>query len=147
MSAVPRGLTMKKTIIIYSLAMASAAFVLQWLDFRYSVRMLSTEIYIVAIAVGFTAMGIWVGHRLTERPVSVPAFEKNCQAIEYLGISEREYEVLEQLAAGHSNKEIAEKLFVSPNTVKTHLANIYGKLDVSRRTQAIHKARALGMIP
>jgi ATP/maltotriose-dependent transcriptional regulator MalT len=64
-----------------------------------------------------------------------------------LGITEREVEVLELLARGRSNREIGEALFVSPNTVETHLANLYGKLDVSRRTRAIRKARALGIIP
>ena len=138
---------MKTTIAIYSLAIASAAFALQWLEYQYAVRVLSTEIYIVVIALLFTALGIWVGGQLTRGGGAPKVFEKNIQAIEYLGISQREWEVLELLAEGHSNKEIAEKLFVSPNTVKTHLGNLYGKLEVSRRTQAVQKARTLRMIP
>lgn len=137
---------MKKTILIYSLATAGGAFLLSWLEYQYTVRVFSTEIYIVFIALLFTALGIWVGHHLTTRPVS-GSFKKNVDAIQYLGISTREYEVLLLLAEGHSNKEIAKRLFVSPNTVKTHLARLYGKLEVSRRTQAIHKAQKLEMIP
>ena len=137
---------MKKTIVFYSLAIAAAAFALQWLEYQYLVRVFPTEIYIGIIALIFTALGIWVGSRLTGGGGAAP-FEKNVQAIEYLGISERQVEVLELLAQGHSNQEIADRLFVSPNTVKTHLANLYGKLEVSRRTQAVQKARALRMIP
>ncbi len=138
---------MKTTIAVYSLTIAIAAFALQWLEYQYAVRVLSTEVYIVVIALLFTALGIWVGGQLTRGGGAPKAFEKNTQAIEYLGISQREFEVLELLAEGHSNKEIAESLFVSPNTVKTHLGNLYGKLEVSRRTQAVQKARALRMIP
>lgn len=137
---------MKKTIAVYGAAMAAGAFLLTWLEYRYTVRLLSTEIYIVVVALLFTALGIWVGTRLTAR-TTAPAFEKNAKAIEYLGISDREYEVLLLLAEGYSNKEIAKRLFVSPNTVKTHLGRLYSKLEVSRRTQAIHKAKSLQMIP
>ncbi len=137
---------MKKTIVLYSLAMAGAAFLLQWLDYQHAVRTFSTPIYVVVIALLFAGLGVWVGQRLTRRTGSAP-FEKNLQAIEYLGITEREHEVLELLAEGHSNREIGERLFVSPNTVKTHLAHLYDKLEVSRRIQAIQKARALRIIP
>lgn len=136
---------MKKAILIYSVSLAAGAFALQWLEYQYAVRMFSTELYIAAIAVAFTVLGVWVGHRLTSR--SKPAeFKKNEQALAYLGISDREYQVLELLAQGHSNKEIAADLFVSPNTVKTHLAHLYEKLEVSRRTQAISKAKSLNII-
>lgn len=137
---------MKKVIALYALAMAVAAFALQWLEYQYAVRVFSTEIYIVAIALLFTALGLWVGHRLTRRG-RPEEFRRNAEAIDYMGISDREVEVLELLAHGLTNKEIAERLFVSPNTVKTHLANLYGKLDVARRTQAIRKARSLRIIP
>ena len=137
---------MKRSIVIYSLAVGLSAFILHWLEYKFRVRMLSMEIYIVLIAALFTLLGIWVGRRLT--PTSLPApFEKNEQALVYLGISDREYEVLELLAEGLSNKEIANRLFVSPNTVKTHVARLYEKLEVSRRTQAVGKARDLRMIP
>ncbi len=138
---------MKKTIVLYSLAIAAAAFLLQWLEYQYFIRVFSTEIYIVVIAVAFTGLGIWVGNRLTSRAETPASFERNRQAIEYLGISDREVEVLDLLAEGHSNQEIGERLFVSTNTVKTHLKNLYGKLEVSRRTQAVQKAKQLRLIP
>ncbi len=137
---------MKRAILLYSLVIAAVAWLLQWLEYRYSVRAFSTEIYIVLIALGFTALGGWAGHRLTSGR-SGSSFEKNVRVIETLGISERELEVLELLAEGYSNKEIAKRLFVSPHTVKTHLAHLYGKLEVSRRTEAIHEARRLRIIP
>jgi len=90
-------------------------------------------------------LGIWAGARLTGRPPAAP-FEPNEKALRYLGISGREREVLELLAAGHSNKEIARLLGISPNTVKTHVAALLGKLEVTRRTQAIRKARALQIL-
>lgn len=137
---------MKKTLLLYGLAIAAAAFVLQWLEYLVAVRRFSNEIYVGLVALFFTALGIWVGRRLTGGG-SRTGFERNARAIEYLGITEREYEVLELLAQGHSNKEIAERLFVSANTVKTHLAHLYDKLEVSRRTQAVQKARALRIVP
>ncbi len=136
---------MKKSVLLYSLAVGVTAFLLHWLEYQYAVRVFSTEIYIVLIAVLFTVLGIWVGRRLTATVAPV-SFERNEKAIAYLGISDREYEVLELLAGGLSNQEIADRLFVSPNTVKTHLARLYEKLDVSRRTQAIGKARELHII-
>ena len=137
---------MKKPILRYSLAVAAGAFLLQWLEYQYAVRVFSREIYIAIVALLFTGLGVWAGHRLFA-PTARASFERNVQAIDYLGISKREYEVLELLAEGHSNREIAESLVVSPNTVKSHLGRLYEKLEVSRRTQAIQKARTLRMIP
>ena len=137
---------MKKSIVIYSIAVGLVAFLLQWLEYQYLVKVFSTEIYIVFIALFFTGLGIWVGLRLTA-PTKEKPFEKNEKALAYLGISDREYEVLTLLADGLSNKEIAARLFVSANTVKTHLAHLYDKLEVSRRQQAINKAKELRMIP
>lgn len=137
---------MKKITILYGLSIAAGAFALRWLEYQYVVRFFSTEIYIALIAVAFTLFGLWLGHRLTRR--SAPqSFSRNVQALEYLGVSEREYQVLELLAEGHSNQEIAARLFVSPNTIKTHLARLYEKLDVTRRTQAVAKAKALRLVP
>ena len=109
-------------------------------------RALPTEIYVGIVALLFTGLGLWVGVRVTNRGKG-ELFDKNVRALEYLGISGREYDVLVLLAEGHSNKEIAKQLFVSPNTVKTHLARLYSKLEVTRRTQAVHKAKSLRMIP
>lgn len=137
---------MGSTILKYGIALAASLFALQWLEYAYAIRTLPPEGYIVVIALAFTALGIWVGKRLTS-PRPAEPFQRNVRAIEYLGVSEREYQVLELLAQGHSNEEIAKRLFVSLHTVKTHLVNLYGKLEVSRRTQAIQKARSLQLIP
>ena len=137
---------MKRVIALYALALAAAAFVLQWLQYKFLVRAFSVEIYIGLIAIAFAALGIWVGLRLARRPASA-TFEKNTAALTSLGITLREQEVLALLAAGQSNKEIAQKLGVSPNTIKTQIASLYQKLEVQRRTQAIQKARELALIP
>jgi len=137
---------MKKTIALYALALAAGAFLLSWLEYKYVTRVFAGEIYILLIAIGFTVLGVFTGHRLTRK--RAPAhFEKNTAAIAALGISPREYQTLEHLSQGHSNKEIARAMDVSPNTVKTHLAKLYEKLGVQRRTQAIQKAKELALIP
>lgn len=136
---------MTKTILIYSIGIACAAFVLQWLEYQHAVRMFSTEIYFVIIALSFAALGIWVGNRLTVKNRPKP-FQKNQRAIDYLGLSPREQRVLGFLAEGLSNAEIAARIHVSINTVKSHLGNLYAKLEVSRRTQAVHKARSLKIV-
>lgn len=133
-------------MLLYALLLATAVFLLQWVEYRYLVRRFSTETYIIVIALLFAAVGAWVGNRLTA-PRSTQTFEINHQAITQLGLSDRELEVLRLLADGQTNKEIARKLSLSPNTIKTHLANLYGKLQASRRTQAVSKARALSIIP
>ncbi len=138
---------MWRTVFLYGLLMAAAAFVLQWLELRYAVRHFSTEAYIAILAVLFAVLGMWVGHWLTRTTSVSETFAVNEQALKTLGISPREVQVLERLARGDSNQEIAEALFVSANTIKTHLKNLYAKLDVSRRTQAVGKARELGLIP
>lgn len=135
-----------RTVVAYGLAVAAGAILLQWIEFQYVVRSYPFEAYIAIVALLFGGLGIWLGRRTS--PASPdPGFEPNRQALDYMGISAREYEVLELLARGHSNREIARALFVSPNTIKTHLANLYQKLEVSRRTQAVQKARSLRMIP
>ena len=135
----------KKPVIYYSVAVALIAIALQWLDYAHSVRGLSSEFYIAIIALGFTVLGVWLGVRLTQQPARTPV-EKNRQALETLQITDREYEVLELLAEGASNQEIADRLHISANTVKTHLARLYDKLGVSRRTQATAKAKSLRLI-
>ena len=137
---------MRRTIVIYALALAAGAFVLQWLQYRFLVRAFPVEIYIGLVAAAFAGLGVWAGLKLARR--AAPAvFERNDAAIASLGLTLREQEVLTQLAAGKSNKEIAQKLGVSPNTVKTQIASLYQKLEVQRRTQAIQKARELAIIP
>jgi DNA-binding CsgD family transcriptional regulator len=137
---------MTRLILIYGISLAALAFALEWLDYRHAMRVYSTEFYIVCIAILFGCLGMWVGNRMTARPRG-PGFMRNEAAISTLGISARECEVLDLLAAGHSNKVIARRLDISPNTVKTHVARVYEKLEVASRTQAIHKARTLEILP
>ncbi len=138
---------MGRTIIIYAVALALAAAALNWLEYRYLARAFSTEIYIAILAVAFVALGVWAGTRLTGGRKAAGEFERNEAAVRSLGLSPRECEILEALASGESNKEMARRLGISPNTVKTHIARVYEKLEVQRRVQAIEKARFLALIP
>jgi len=137
---------MARTLLLYALAMALAVGALQWLEYRYVMRAFSTEIYVAIIAAGFVALGLWAGMRLTPRPAA-PGFARNEAAIRSLGLSPRECEILDLLASGQSNKELARTLDISPNTVKTHVARVYEKLEARNRVQAIEKARWLALIP
>ena len=134
-------------ILLYAIALALAVTALEWLEYRYVTRAFSTEIYIVLLAAAFAGLGLWAGHRLTRRRAAAAKFERNDAAIRSLGLTPRECEILGLLASGQSNKEIARQLAISPNTAKTHIASVFQKLDVQRRTQAIHKARELALIP
>ncbi|WP_447752933.1 response regulator transcription factor [Sphingopyxis fribergensis] len=136
---------MVRPIILYGIALAAAAFLLEWLNYKHVVHRWSTEFTIAVIAVLCVGLGIWAGNRLTARPRQ--AFVRNEAAIAALGLSVRECEVLEMLAAGHANKVIARQLDISPNTVKTHVARVYEKLAVASRTQAVQKARTLDILP
>lgn len=138
---------MKKTILIYGFALALLVFFLEYFEYRYLVRDLSIEGFILIIALIFAGLGLWVGQKLTSGKKNSSESQKNEKVINYLGISARELEVLELVAKGFSNKEIAEKLFVSVNTIKTHLSKVYEKLEVKRRTQAVEKAKSLNIIP
>jgi len=137
---------MWRTILLYALALALAATGLEWLKYRHWTNAFSTEIYLFLIAAGFIALGLWAGRRLTPRPAPA-AFERNDAAIRSLGLTTRECEILALLASGQSNKEMARALGISPNTVKTHIARVFEKLDVQKRVQAIEKARSLALIP
>jgi DNA-binding CsgD family transcriptional regulator len=134
-----------KRIAAYGAALAAGALALQWLDYDRLARSRPGEIYTGLIAAAFLALGIFLGMRLFAAPKPVP-FEGNPNAVASLGISPRELVVLNELAAGRSNKEIARRLEVSPNTVKTHLTRLYEKLGAVRRTDAIKRARELGII-
>jgi len=136
---------MVRTIVVAGLVLAAAAFGLQWLEYQSLTRAFSFEIYVGLIATLFAAGGLWLGWRLASRPRL--GFRKNEAAIATLGLTRQELRALELIAAGQSNKEMARTLGVAPNTVKTHLANLFAKLEVSRRTQALAKARDLAIIP
>lgn len=139
--------------------MALLLFLLKWLELRFIIFDHSFEIYIGIIAIIFTALGIWLALKLSKPKIETVVVEKevfvtrnenfvlNTSLISQLELSKRELEILNLMAQGHSNEEIAAKIFVSISTVKTHNQNLFEKLDVKRRTHAIEKARSLNLIP
>jgi DNA-binding CsgD family transcriptional regulator len=138
---------MVRQVLIYGGVLALAALGLNWLEYQVWTRRHPGEIYVALIAVAFLGLGVWVGAHLFRVRSNAGPFEPNRAAQSSLGITEREFKVLGLLAAGRSNKEIALALEVSPNTIKTHLARLFEKLEASRRTEAILRARELGLIP
>ncbi len=144
-------LTRNKDTILYGISLAILLFLLKWLELRFVIISHAFEIYIGAIALLFTVLGIWLAQKLTKPKtetffVEKKAFILNENELKKLEISKREMDVLQLMAEGLSNQEIAEKLFVSLNTIKTHTSNLFEKLDVKRRTQAIEKAKRLSLI-
>jgi len=154
-----------KHIILYGLSLAALLFLLKWLELRFIIINHAFELYIGAIALLFTGLGIWLALKLTRPRIKTVVVEKevyihkevyvappadfvlNEQAVNKLGISKRELEVLQLIAEGLSNQEIAGRLFVSLHTIKTHSSNLFEKMEVKRRTQAIEKAKRLNIIP
>ena len=147
---------MKKTILIYGLCGGVLIVALKLIEYRFLVVEHSIEIYGGLIAAFFAGVGIWLGLKLTrkkevivEREVLVPAqpFVLNEARLRELSITPRELEILDLIARGLSNREIAERLFVSENTVKTHSSRLFDKLSAKRRTQAVQIGKELGLIP
>lgn len=147
-----------KELLGYAIMMAVLMLLLRWLEFRFLILTHQFEIYIGLIAAFFLLFGIWVANKITkpkektiivekEIRISNEHFELNEAELELRKISKRELEVLTLMAEGLSNNEIAEKLFVSLNTIKTHSARLFEKLDVKRRTQAIETAKKLRLLP
>ena len=148
---------MKRHILIYGVCGGLLIIILQLLEYRFLVLSYSFEIYGAVIAAIFAAVGIWLGLTLTkteqvvvvkEVPVHAPAtFTLNEAKLGELAITPRELEILELIAKGLSNRGIAERLFVSENTVKTHSSRLFDKLSAKRRTQAVRIGKELGLIP
>src|SRR5580765_6215047 len=146
-------LVRNKAIIVYGISLAFLLFLLKWLELRFIIFKHSFEIYIGFIAVIFTALGIWLALKLSKPKIETVVVEKevyvnrddpdsyrdvlDTSLISQLELSKRELEILSLLAQGHSNQEIAAKLFVSVSTVKTHNQNLFEKLEVKRRIQAV----------
>ncbi|HLG34287.1 MAG TPA: LuxR C-terminal-related transcriptional regulator [Bacteroidia bacterium] len=159
MTTIPSFLQKNKGTIAYSISLAFLLFLLKWLELRFIIFDHSFEIYIGAIAVIFTALGIWLALKLSKPKIETVVVEKEVYVnrnenfvldkslVSQLELSKRELEILSLLAQGHSNQEIAAKLFVSLSTVKTHIQNLFEKLDVKRRIQAVEKAKRLNLIP
>jgi NarL family two-component system response regulator LiaR len=149
---------LKKKILIYGLALGLLTILLKFLEYKIFIKDHVMDLYVGAIAILFTAVGVWAGLKLVGKkevivvkevavPIDRENFVLNENILNQTGLSKREYEVLELMAAGLSNQQIADKLFVSLNTVKTHSSRVFEKLEVSRRTQAVEKAKSLGLIP
>ena len=138
---------MWKQVVGYGAALAAGTLLLQWLDYQRLARLAPMELYLGLLALGFLALGVVLGGRVFAPPRRPAPFDGNPQAVAALGISPRELEVLQALAAGLANKQIARQLGVSPNTVKTHVARLFDKLGAQRRTEAIRRARELGLVP
>jgi len=144
-----------KQTIVYGLILALSLLILRWLEIRFLIIEHSFEIYAAAIAVLFTALGIWLALRLTKPKIiektiytAAPSnFILNSHELNKLGLTARELEVLQLMARGKSNQEIADRLFLSLNTIKTHSARLFEKMEVKRRTQAIELGRNLSIIP
>jgi len=141
--------SMRKTIFLYGGAMALLLGILKFVEYRFFIKDFSIEFYIGVIALLFTILGVWVGRQLTQKKIVIvdPNFKFDETKLQQLTISKREYEVLQLIAQGMSNKEIAEKLFVSLPTVKSHSSNLFMKLNARRRTQAIQRAKELQLLP
>ena len=147
---------MKRDILLYGLSGGLLIAALRFVEYRFLVLEHSVEIYGAVIALVFAAIGIRLGLTFTRkeevlvvREVPVPAsgpFIRDDEKVSRLGITPRELEILEQIASGKSTREIAEALFVSENTVKTHASRLFDKLGVKRRTQAVAEAKRLGLI-
>ena len=139
----------------YGVALAIMLLLLRWLEIRFIIMEHSFEIYAAAIAFLFTALGIWLALKLgkptiIEKEIYIPAhpdFVLNEPELAKLGLSSRELEVLQLMAAGKSNQEIADHLFLSLNTIKTHSSRLFEKMEVKRRTQAIELGKKLSLIP
>jgi two-component system, NarL family, response regulator LiaR len=148
-----------KATIIYSISLAFFLFLLKWLELRLIIFDHHFEVYIGLIAIIFTGLGIWLALKLSKPKIKTLVVEKEVYVsrnenfvldtalVSQLDLSKRELEILSLLAKGHSNQEIAAKLFVSVSTVKTHIQNLFEKLDVKRRIQAVEKAKMLSLIP
>ena len=159
MSDIKSFLRSHKGTIVYSICLALLLFLLKWLELRFIIFDYSLEIYIGAIALIFTGLGIWLALKLSKPKIKTVVVEKevyisrnetfvlNESLVAKLELSNRELEILNLMAEGHSNQEIANRIFVSLSTVKTHNQNLFEKLDVKRRTQAIEKAKRLNLIP
>ena len=148
---------MKRDIFTYGVAGGALIAALKLIEYRFLIVEHSFEIYGGLIAAVFAGLGIWLGLKLTrpketvvvkEVPVAVGGpFRLNQKKLDELGLTPRELEILQLIADGLSNREIAEKLFVSENTVKTHSSRLFDKLSARRRTQAVQIGKAMGLIP
>ncbi len=145
--------SMKKSqlqFLMFGSLLACLAVVLQFFEYRYMIGNLETSVYTSVIAILFTGLGIWLGYNLLKSSKSEKAqiieVQIDHEMLKKLNLNEREYQVLELIAKGYSNQQMADQLFLALPTIKTHLSNLYTKMNVQSRTQAVHKARKLKLI-
>ena len=134
-----------RDLLLFGGSIALLALILEYLEYLYWVRSVSTEVYLGVIAFIFMILGIWLGLRWT-RPKKTSGEGVQVNPEETASLSPREIEVLKLIAEGYSNQEIADQLFVSLSTIKSHVSNLFAKLDVKRRTQAVQKAKELRIL-
>ena len=151
-------LARNRSVLLYGASLAALLFLMKWLEWRFLIADYAAELYGGALAILFTFLGIWLAVKLMKPKTNTVFIEKEVivktndfildeQELARLGLSRRELEVLQLMAEGLSNHQIAERLFVSLNTIKTHSAKVFEKLEVQRRTQAVDKAKKLRLIP
>ncbi|MEM9361942.1 MAG: response regulator transcription factor [Bacteroidota bacterium] len=147
-----------KHIFLYGLVLATLTLGLKWLQWKFLILDNSIDIYIGLIALTFTILGVWIASQITKPKTETVVIEKqvvvhrphefvlNEEVFNKLNLTSREYEVLKLIVRGHSNSNIAEKLFLSQSTIKTHVSNLYKKMDVKNRYHAIAKAKNLNIV-
>jgi DNA-binding CsgD family transcriptional regulator len=143
----------KGSSIWFGIAMAALLVLLKVFEYHYFARHLRLEIYLGAVALLFGTLGAWLARHFLagKTPPATPpllpgAGKDRGEQLKNTGLSQREMEILELMARGHTNQQIADALFISLNTVKTHASNLFAKLDVRRRTQAVRRARELQLL-
>ncbi|MBK9507118.1 MAG: LuxR C-terminal-related transcriptional regulator [Chitinophagales bacterium] len=148
-----------KDVLLYSVALAGLLLVLKWLQYKFLLQTNTTEIYIGIIALLFTIIGVWAGGKIVKPKTTIQIVKEEVTIVqshfdadlaksqqEHYGITKRELEILQLIAQGMSNDEIAKTLFISVSSVKTLISRLFSKLNVERRTQAIQKAKEIGLI-
>jgi NarL family two-component system response regulator LiaR len=151
-------LVRNRSVLLYGASLAVLLLLMKWLEWRFIIVDHAFELYAGALAIIFTLLGIWLAAKLTRPKTNTVIVEKKVliksndfvldeKELERLGLSKRELEVLQLMAEGLSNDQIASRLFVSLNTIKTHSSKVFEKLEVQRRTQAVDKAKKLSLIP
>ena len=155
MTLLKQILLKSRHVLLYGTLMAVMVFALKWLQWKYLITDYSLDIYVGLIAVFFTLLGLWVATQLARPKIRTVVVEKevyltppeefsvNETELKKLNLTSREHEVLQLLTQGYSNAEIGEKLFLSVSTIKTHVSNLFVKLDVKNRVRAVEKARRL----
>lgn len=136
---------MKKTILVFGLLILALLLLFQFSKYAIISSDLKVELIVAVIAIIFFFVGVYINKKSLHKSVE-PTVAINHQKIKDLDISNREYEVLQKIAEGLSNKEIAESLFLSESTIKTHVSNLLVKLDAKRRTQAVKKAKSFQIL-